>query len=299
MLNQALSVPLLPGAAAHLLSLLFCLPRQRERLPGCSARSSGSLTVVTLDWVRSRRRRPSLNLSADGISVEISKCVQVCRGRETEDFWSPEEAEEILEEVIQSSSGGCKEPHRTLESPLDHCDPISNKQFEKAPLSGRASSLSCLCLLRLHWHGAADKRARPRSVGPMMDFSCDETGKGPPVQMHSLREFEQLPSSYRCTTYSFLTNQSPECRETRPHAHSRPTGDEGMSHTLMQTRSADGRLGGNLNTGLVLKDEENWAGNPVSELTSEKPHMVSEMDYRFQSGSNGAFSGFQGDQNKA
>ncbi|XP_060890969.1 CDK5 regulatory subunit-associated protein 2-like isoform X2 [Labrus mixtus] len=25
----------------------------------------------------------------------------------------------------------------------------------------------------------------------MMDFSCDETEKGPPVQMHSLREFEQ------------------------------------------------------------------------------------------------------------
>ncbi|XP_030289749.1 myomegalin-like isoform X2 [Sparus aurata] len=25
----------------------------------------------------------------------------------------------------------------------------------------------------------------------MMDFSCDETDKGPPVQMHSLREFEQ------------------------------------------------------------------------------------------------------------
>ncbi|MEQ2269818.1 hypothetical protein XENORESO_010401 [Xenotaenia resolanae] len=119
MLNQALSVPLLPGAT-HLLSLLLCLPRQRERLPGCSTRSSGSLTVVTLDRVRSRR--PSLNLSADGILVEISKCVQVCRG----------------------------------------------------------------------WHGAADKRARPRSVGPVMDFSCDETGKGPPVQMHSLREFEQV-----------------------------------------------------------------------------------------------------------
>ncbi|KAM4739252.1 myomegalin isoform 2-T2 [Anableps anableps] len=40
-------------------------------------------------------------------------------------------------------------------------------------------------------HGAAEKRARPRSVGPTMDFSCDETGKGPPVQMHSLRGFEQ------------------------------------------------------------------------------------------------------------
>ncbi|XP_023194696.1 myomegalin-like isoform X9 [Xiphophorus maculatus] len=40
-------------------------------------------------------------------------------------------------------------------------------------------------------HGAAEKPARPRSLGPMMDFSCDETGKGPPVQMHSLREFEQ------------------------------------------------------------------------------------------------------------
>lgn len=24
------------------------------------------------------------------------------------------------------------------------------------------------------------------------DFSCDETDKGPPVQMHSLREFEQV-----------------------------------------------------------------------------------------------------------
>ncbi|XP_017159803.1 myomegalin isoform X2 [Poecilia reticulata] len=40
-------------------------------------------------------------------------------------------------------------------------------------------------------HGAAERPARPRSLGPMMDFSCDETGKGPPVQMRSLREFEQ------------------------------------------------------------------------------------------------------------
>ncbi|XP_075342190.1 myomegalin isoform X8 [Odontesthes bonariensis] len=40
-------------------------------------------------------------------------------------------------------------------------------------------------------HCGADKRARPKSVGPMMDFSCDETDQGPPVQMHSLREFEQ------------------------------------------------------------------------------------------------------------
>ncbi|XP_014896705.1 myomegalin isoform X2 [Poecilia latipinna] len=40
-------------------------------------------------------------------------------------------------------------------------------------------------------HGAAERPARPRSLGPMMDFSYDETGKGPPVQMHSLREFEQ------------------------------------------------------------------------------------------------------------
>ncbi|KAM3875833.1 myomegalin-like [Diretmus argenteus] len=38
---------------------------------------------------------------------------------------------------------------------------------------------------------AEEKRARPKSLGPMMDFSCDETDKGPPVQMHSLREFEQ------------------------------------------------------------------------------------------------------------
>ncbi|XP_035769185.1 myomegalin-like [Neolamprologus brichardi] len=37
-------------------------------------------------------------------------------------------------------------------------------------------------------HCGADKRARPKS---MMDFSGDETDKGPPVQMHSLREFEQ------------------------------------------------------------------------------------------------------------
>ncbi|XP_029985355.1 CDK5 regulatory subunit-associated protein 2-like [Sphaeramia orbicularis] len=36
-----------------------------------------------------------------------------------------------------------------------------------------------------------DKPARPRSIGPTMDFSCDETDKGPPVHMHSLREFEQ------------------------------------------------------------------------------------------------------------
>ncbi|KAL7397807.1 hypothetical protein ABVT39_028209 [Epinephelus coioides] len=40
-------------------------------------------------------------------------------------------------------------------------------------------------------HCGAEKRARPKSIGPMMDFSCDETDKGPPVQMHSLREFEQ------------------------------------------------------------------------------------------------------------
>ncbi|KAM9848622.1 myomegalin isoform 2-T2 [Aulostomus maculatus] len=40
-------------------------------------------------------------------------------------------------------------------------------------------------------HCGADKRARPRSIGPMMDFSCAETDKGPPLQMHSLREFEQ------------------------------------------------------------------------------------------------------------
>ncbi|CAJ1059466.1 myomegalin-like isoform X1 [Xyrichtys novacula] len=38
---------------------------------------------------------------------------------------------------------------------------------------------------------AAQKRARPKSLGPMMDFSRDETEKGPPVQTHSLREFEQ------------------------------------------------------------------------------------------------------------
>ncbi|KAF6721984.1 Myomegalin [Oryzias melastigma] len=40
-------------------------------------------------------------------------------------------------------------------------------------------------------HSGADKRARPKSVGPLMDFSYEETDKGPPVQMHSLREFEQ------------------------------------------------------------------------------------------------------------
>ncbi|MEQ2288885.1 hypothetical protein AMECASPLE_027483 [Ameca splendens] len=57
----------------------------------------------------------------------------------------------VFSKVIQSHCGCSKEPHRTLESPLDHCDPISNKQFEKAPPSGRASSLSCLCLLCLHW----------------------------------------------------------------------------------------------------------------------------------------------------
>ncbi|KAK5869443.1 hypothetical protein PBY51_024159 [Eleginops maclovinus] len=43
-------------------------------------------------------------------------------------------------------------------------------------------------------HCSAEKRARPKSIGPMMDFSCDETDKGPPVQMHSLREFEQIYS---------------------------------------------------------------------------------------------------------
>ncbi|KAM9409676.1 myomegalin isoform 2-T3 [Pholidichthys leucotaenia] len=37
-------------------------------------------------------------------------------------------------------------------------------------------------------HCGADQRARPKS---MMDFACGETDKGPPVQMHSLREFEQ------------------------------------------------------------------------------------------------------------
>nr|XP_040040238.1 myomegalin isoform X4 [Gasterosteus aculeatus aculeatus] len=40
-------------------------------------------------------------------------------------------------------------------------------------------------------HCGAEKRARPKSIGPMMDFPCDERDKGPPVQMHSLREFEQ------------------------------------------------------------------------------------------------------------
>ncbi|KAK2835035.1 hypothetical protein Q5P01_015519 [Channa striata] len=40
-------------------------------------------------------------------------------------------------------------------------------------------------------HCGAEKRPRPRSIGPGMDFSCDEADKGPPVQMHSLREFEQ------------------------------------------------------------------------------------------------------------
>ncbi|XP_062280924.1 LOW QUALITY PROTEIN: myomegalin-like [Scomber scombrus] len=40
-------------------------------------------------------------------------------------------------------------------------------------------------------HCSAEKRPRPKSIGPMMDFSCEETDKGPPVQMHSLREFEQ------------------------------------------------------------------------------------------------------------
>ncbi|XP_071384816.1 myomegalin, partial [Centroberyx affinis] len=40
-------------------------------------------------------------------------------------------------------------------------------------------------------HCGGEKRARPKSIGPMTDFMCDETDKGPPVQMHSLREFEQ------------------------------------------------------------------------------------------------------------
>ncbi|XP_056132284.1 myomegalin-like [Lampris incognitus] len=40
-------------------------------------------------------------------------------------------------------------------------------------------------------HCGGDKRTRPKSIGPMTDFPCDETDKGPPVQMHSLREFEQ------------------------------------------------------------------------------------------------------------
>ncbi|KAF3690481.1 hypothetical protein EXN66_Car006154 [Channa argus] len=44
---------------------------------------------------------------------------------------------------------------------------------------------------RKHRYCGAEKRARPKSVGPMMDFSCDEADKGLPVQMHSLREFEQ------------------------------------------------------------------------------------------------------------
>ncbi|XP_034035238.1 myomegalin isoform X2 [Thalassophryne amazonica] len=39
--------------------------------------------------------------------------------------------------------------------------------------------------------GGAVKRARPKSLGPVMDFTCEETDKGPPLQMHSLREFEQ------------------------------------------------------------------------------------------------------------
>nr|XP_043899674.1 myomegalin isoform X5 [Solea senegalensis] len=40
-------------------------------------------------------------------------------------------------------------------------------------------------------HCGAEKRARPKSIGPMMDYSCDDAVKGPSVQMHSLREFEQ------------------------------------------------------------------------------------------------------------
>ncbi|XP_024909983.1 myomegalin isoform X12 [Cynoglossus semilaevis] len=40
-------------------------------------------------------------------------------------------------------------------------------------------------------HCAAEKRVRPKSIGPTMDYSCDGVDKGPTLQMHSLREYEQ------------------------------------------------------------------------------------------------------------
>ncbi|KAK6313768.1 hypothetical protein J4Q44_G00152270 [Coregonus suidteri] len=42
-------------------------------------------------------------------------------------------------------------------------------------------------------HYAGDRQAQPKSVGHLTDFSCGETEKGPPppLQTHSLREFEQ------------------------------------------------------------------------------------------------------------
>ncbi|CAL8349729.1 unnamed protein product [Gadus morhua 'NCC'] len=40
-------------------------------------------------------------------------------------------------------------------------------------------------------HSADGRRDRPKSVGPMTDLSCPEVERGSPVQMQSLREFEQ------------------------------------------------------------------------------------------------------------
>ncbi|CAL8267752.1 unnamed protein product [Arctogadus glacialis] len=45
-------------------------------------------------------------------------------------------------------------------------------------------------------HSADGRRDRPKSVGPMTDLSCPEMERASPVQMQSLREFEQMPGDH-------------------------------------------------------------------------------------------------------
>ncbi|KAM7409383.1 hypothetical protein PAMA_001049 [Pampus argenteus] len=98
------------------------------------------------------------------------------------------------------------------------------------------------------------------------DFSCDETDKGPPVQMHSLREFEQVRT---CIDTSCL------CDEVKIWLNNAATQTDETHH---------------------LKSL--WK---LSVFTSKKATYAmkgpSELDYHYQSGSNGPYAATYGDRN--